>query len=251
MYVHCFAHQLQLAIVSVARRNCMVGDFLDVLAIIVNLVGASCKRVDALRTSYQANILEKLNTGELTGGSDVLENILEDSVHSDQKSSALRHMNNIRPFISLTEKGSGYSECDVIIEFVHILVPNMEDIVVVKGRPSRVAQQVTYFHRFYVDLYCHVIDSILQELNDRFSETTTELFTCISCLNPRDSFAAFDKDKLLRFAQFYPLDFNSEELLLLKSQLDKFLLLVRMDEAFFNLNSISCVAQKLIETRSS
>ena len=64
MYVHCFAHQLQFAIVSVAR-----GDFLNVLAIIVNLVGASCKHVDALRTSYQANILEKLNTGELTGGS--------------------------------------------------------------------------------------------------------------------------------------------------------------------------------------
>ncbi|XP_022866730.1 zinc finger MYM-type protein 1-like [Olea europaea var. sylvestris] len=69
IYVHCFAHQLQLAIVSVARRNCMVGDFLDVLAIIVNLVGTSCKHVDALRISYQANILEKLNTGELTGRS--------------------------------------------------------------------------------------------------------------------------------------------------------------------------------------
>ncbi|XP_022889301.1 zinc finger MYM-type protein 1-like [Olea europaea var. sylvestris] len=206
MYVHCFAHQLQLAIVSVARRNCMVGDFLDVLAIIVNLVGASCKRVDALRTSYQANIL---------GWDTLFSRVIEFCVDR------------------------------------HILVPNMEDIVVVKGRPRRVAQQVTYFHRFYVDLYCNVIDSILQELNDRFPETTTELFTCISCLSPRDSFAAFDKDKLLRFAQFYPLDFNSEELLLLRPQLDKFLLLVRMDEAFFNLNSISCVAQKLIETRSS
>ncbi|XP_022886922.1 uncharacterized protein LOC111402853 [Olea europaea var. sylvestris] len=94
----------------------------------------------------------------------------------------------------------------------HILVPNMEDIVVVKGRPRCVAQQVTYFHRFYVDLYCHAIDSILQELNDRFPETTTKLFTCISCLSQRDSFAAFDNDKLLRLTQFYPLDFNSEEL---------------------------------------
>ncbi|XP_022862081.1 zinc finger MYM-type protein 1-like [Olea europaea var. sylvestris] len=132
MYVHCFAHQLQLAIVSVARRNCMVSDFLDVLAIIVNLVGASCKRVDVLRTSYQTNILEKLNTRELTGGSgqfqemslarsgdtrwgshlltvtrfinmfnaiiDVLENISEDGVHSDQKSLALRQMNNMQDF---------------------------------------------------------------------------------------------------------------------------------------------------------
>ncbi|XP_022867572.1 zinc finger MYM-type protein 1-like [Olea europaea var. sylvestris] len=69
MYVHCFAHQLQLAIVSVARRNCMLNDLFNIVTIIVNLVGASCKRVDTLRTSYQANILEKLNIGELTGGS--------------------------------------------------------------------------------------------------------------------------------------------------------------------------------------
>ncbi|XP_022899256.1 zinc finger MYM-type protein 1-like [Olea europaea var. sylvestris] len=322
MYVHCFAHQLQLAIVSVTRRNCMVGDFLDVLAIIVNLVGASCKHVDALQISYQSKILEKLNTGELTDGSgqfqemslacpgntrwgshlltithfinmfnaiiDVLKNISEDGVHSDKKSSALRQMNNMQDFefvfslhfmfeiLAITDDLSqalqkkdqdiqnamrllNLCKCALqnlrengwdtlfsrVIEFCvdrYILVPNMEDIVVVKGRPRRVAQQVTY---------CHVIDSILQELNDRFSETTTELFTCISCLSSRDSFAAFDEDKLLRLTQFYPLDFNSEELLLLKPQLDKFLLLVRMNEAFFNLNSISCVAQKLIETRSS
>lgn len=40
MYVHCFSHQLQLAIVSVTRRNCMLGYLFNVLAIIMNLVGA-------------------------------------------------------------------------------------------------------------------------------------------------------------------------------------------------------------------
>ncbi|XP_022897282.1 zinc finger MYM-type protein 1-like [Olea europaea var. sylvestris] len=259
MYVNCFAHQFQLAIVSVTHRNCMLGDLFNVLAIIVNLVCASCKRVDAFRTSYQANILEKLNIGELTSGRgqfqemslecpgdtrwgsylltitrfinmvnaiiDVLENILEDGVHLDQKSSAVRQMNAMQEFeFNLRENGWD-TLLSRVIEFCvdrHILVPNMEDIVVVKGRPRHVAQQVTYFHRFYVDLYCHAIDSILQELNDHFLETTTELFTCISCLSPRDSFAAFDKNKLLHLAQFYPLDFNSEELLLLRPQLDKF-----------------------------
>ncbi|XP_022865544.1 zinc finger MYM-type protein 1-like [Olea europaea var. sylvestris] len=123
---------LQLAIVSATRRNDMLGDLFDVLAIIVNLVGASCKCVDALRTCYQANILEKLNTGELTSGSgqfqemslacpgdtrwgshllkitcfinmfnaiiDVLENILADGVHSDKKSSTVRQMNAMQDF---------------------------------------------------------------------------------------------------------------------------------------------------------
>ncbi|XP_022849925.1 uncharacterized protein LOC111372020 [Olea europaea var. sylvestris] len=88
-----------------------------------------------------------------------------------------------------------------IIEFCvnrHILVPTMENIVVLKGRPR-----------------------------------------------------PFDVCKLVRLAQLYPLDFSSEELLLLRPQLDKFLMLVRMDEAFFNLKTISCIAQKLVETGSS
>ncbi|XP_022866731.1 zinc finger MYM-type protein 1-like [Olea europaea var. sylvestris] len=177
---------------------------------------------------------------------DVLENILEDDVHLDKKSSALRQMNNMQDFefvfsihfmfeiLAITHDLSqalqkkdqdiqnamrllNLCKCTLqnlrencwdtlfsrVIEFCidrHILVSNMKVIVVVKGRPRRVAQQVTYFHRFYIDLYCHVIDSILQELNDGFPEMITELFTCISCLSPRDSFAAFDKDKLLRLA---------------------------------------------------
>ncbi|XP_022871640.1 zinc finger MYM-type protein 1-like [Olea europaea var. sylvestris] len=272
MYIHCFAHQLQLAVVSVAHRNVMLSDLFNMLAIIVNLVGASCKCVDALRTSYHIEILERLNIEELSGGTgqfqemslacpgdtrwgshlktitrfismfnaiiDVLENISEDGISLQQKSMAIRQMDTmqdfqfVRSFTSLTEKGTGYSECYEIIEVVHISMPNMNDIVVSKGRPRRA-------------------NSILQELNDRFPETTIELFTCILCLSPRDSFAAFYVCKLVRLAQLYPMDFNSKEILLLRPQLDKFLMLVRMDETFFNLKSISCVAQKLVETRSS
>ncbi|XP_022876990.1 zinc finger MYM-type protein 1-like [Olea europaea var. sylvestris] len=68
IYIHCFAHQFQLAVVTVARTDEMLGDFFNMLAIIVNLVGASCKHVDALRASYHADILKKLNIGELTDG---------------------------------------------------------------------------------------------------------------------------------------------------------------------------------------
>ncbi|XP_022863186.1 uncharacterized protein LOC111383330 [Olea europaea var. sylvestris] len=255
MYVHCFAHQLQLTIVSVARRNCMLGDFFDILAIIVNLVGASCKHIDSLQISYQANILEKLNIGELTCGSAITDDISQALQKKDQDiQNAMRLLNLCKCALQNLRENGWDTLLSRVIEFCvdrHVLVFNMEDIVLVKGRPRRVAQQVTYFHHFYVDLYCHKIDSILQELNDHFPETTTELFTCISCLSPRDSFAAFDKDKLLRLAQSYPLDFNSEEFLLLRTQLDKFLLLVKIDETLFNLNSISCVVQKLVETRSS
>ena len=49
MYVHCFAHQLQLIIVAVVKSNLMVTDFFSYVHLILNFVGASCKMVDQLR----------------------------------------------------------------------------------------------------------------------------------------------------------------------------------------------------------
>ncbi|XP_022891835.1 zinc finger MYM-type protein 1-like [Olea europaea var. sylvestris] len=306
MYIHCFAHQLQLAVVSVAHRNVMLSDLFNMLAIIVNLVSASCKRIDALRTSYHVEILEMLTIEELSAGIgqfqemslarpgdtrwgshlkivtrfismfnviiDVLENISEDGISLQQKSMAIRQMDTMQDFqfvfslhfmfkiLVITDDLSQVlqkndqniqnvmkllklckyalqnmrdNDWDTLLSKViqfcvdrHISVPNMDDIVVSKGRPRRASHQVTYYHCFYVDLFCHVIDSILQELNYRFPETTTEFFTYISCLSPRDSFAAFDVCKLVRLAHLYLMDFNSEELLLLRPQLDKLITLV-------------------------
>ncbi|XP_022873117.1 zinc finger MYM-type protein 1-like, partial [Olea europaea var. sylvestris] len=132
MYIHCFAHQLQLTVVFVAHRNVMLSDLFNMLAIIVNLVGASCKRVDAFQTSYHFEILEMLNIEELSSGTsqfqemslarpgvtrwgshlktvthfiimfnaiiDVLENISEDNISFQQKSMAIRQMNTMQDF---------------------------------------------------------------------------------------------------------------------------------------------------------
>ncbi|XP_022851190.1 uncharacterized protein LOC111372980, partial [Olea europaea var. sylvestris] len=173
MYIHCFAHQFQLAIVSVAHRNVM-----------------------------------RLNIED--GGTDVLENISEDDISLEQNLMAVRQMDTRQDFqfvfslhYNMRDNGKDTLLSKVIKFCVdrHITVPNMDDSVVLK-------------------------DSILQELNDIFSEITYELFTCISCLNLRDSFVAFDVCKLVRLAQIYHLDFNSEELLLLKLQFDKLITLV-------------------------
>jgi hypothetical protein len=68
IYIHCFAHQLQLAIVSIAKNNLQVGDFIGYTSQIVNMVGASCKRKDALRQSFHENIVERLDKGEISSG---------------------------------------------------------------------------------------------------------------------------------------------------------------------------------------
>ncbi|XP_022850566.1 zinc finger MYM-type protein 1-like [Olea europaea var. sylvestris] len=215
MYVHCFAHQLQLVVVSVAHRNVMLSDLFNMLAISVNLFqemslarpgdtrwGSHLKTVTRFISMFNATI-------------DVLENISEDGISLQQKSMAIRQMDIMQDFqfkkdqdiqnamrlLKLCKyalqnmRDNGWDTLlSKVIQFCvdrHISVPNMDDIVISKGRPRRASQQL------------------------------------------------------------YPMDFNSEELLLLRPQLDKFLMLVRMDEAFFNLKSISCVAQKLVETRSS
>uniref|UniRef100_A0A2N9IB86 TTF-type domain-containing protein n=1 Tax=Fagus sylvatica TaxID=28930 RepID=A0A2N9IB86_FAGSY len=48
-YVHCFAHQLQLALVAVAKNNNKIATFFNFVANVVNIAGGSCKRLDLLK----------------------------------------------------------------------------------------------------------------------------------------------------------------------------------------------------------
>ena len=80
------------------------------------------------------------------------------------------------------------------------------------------APQIIYLHHYHVDLFFEVIDLQLQELNNRFSEVTIELLLCMVCLNPSDSFLAFDIKKLTRLAKFYPSDFSETNVLAIDNQ---------------------------------
>ena len=67
-YVHCFAHQLQLVVVTVARDHRAVSDFFGVVSLIVNECGYSCKRADRLRQIEHDNIVERLERMEISSG---------------------------------------------------------------------------------------------------------------------------------------------------------------------------------------
>ena len=77
----------------------------------------------------------------------------------------------------------------------------------------------TNLHHYRVELFYIVIDMQLQELNNRFLEVNTDLLLCMACLNPSNSFVAFDKEKLVRLAKFYLSDFLGTNILALDSQL--------------------------------
>ena len=103
-----------------------------------------------------------------------------------------------------------------------------------QGHSRRKLPQVSNLHHFQVEIFYQVIDWQLQELNDRFSEINMELFICVACLSPRDSFSSFDKKKLVQFPKLYPRDFFSIELLALDAQLENYILDMRSDSDRFS-----------------
>ncbi|XP_070679298.1 uncharacterized protein [Malus domestica] len=64
-YIHCFAHQLQLALVFVAKENKDVANFFINASSLVNLIGSSCKRHDAFIEKQQEQIQKALDLGNL------------------------------------------------------------------------------------------------------------------------------------------------------------------------------------------
>ncbi|KAM1302248.1 hypothetical protein ACFX2H_013196 [Malus domestica] len=290
-YVHCFAHQLQLALVAVAKNNVDVNTFFLLANNVVNNIGVSCKRRDALREMQQKELMKALENDSLMTGRglnqetslkragatrwnshygtlislitmfssvvNVLEMIVDDNTN-DSVAEANRLLKDIQSFefvfllflmksiLGITNDLSQalqrddqeivnamtlVNTCkeqllymrsdegfDLLVDKVlsfcvqhHIEVINMDETYVAHGRSRRNTHKKTNRHRYKVELFFVVIDSQLTELNDRFNETSPELLICLASLSPNDSFAAFDKEKLLRLAQLYPQDFTKQD----------------------------------------
>ena len=64
-YVHCFAHQLQLVVVAVAKKHDGVNDFFEQISLVVNVICASCKRKDLLREQATKTVQKVLCSSEL------------------------------------------------------------------------------------------------------------------------------------------------------------------------------------------
>ncbi|KAL0008765.1 hypothetical protein SO802_010267 [Lithocarpus litseifolius] len=67
-YIHCFAHRLQLALVAASKEIIFVQSFFNRLSSIVNVVGASCKRVEQQKKAYADQIAYFVEIGELETG---------------------------------------------------------------------------------------------------------------------------------------------------------------------------------------
>ena len=70
-YVHCFAHQLLLALEVVAKNHIQIVFLFSVVTNVVNVVGASSKRRDILHDKQFVVVSESLKHGELSSGQEL------------------------------------------------------------------------------------------------------------------------------------------------------------------------------------
>ncbi|XP_042426243.1 uncharacterized protein LOC122014124 [Zingiber officinale] len=93
---------------------------------------------------------------------------------------------------------------------------------------------------------CEVLDMMVQEMSNRFSESSTEVLTCIACLDPKDSFSQFDIGKLLHLAELYLEDFSLTDRVILEDQLETYIQNVQGE--FSMIEDLGSLAKKLVET---
>ncbi|XP_042025387.1 uncharacterized protein LOC121772372 [Salvia splendens] len=149
----------------------VVKDSFNYISMIVNMVGASCKRKDQLRKLQHERLVAQLNDEEVTSG---------------------------------------------------------------RGQN----QETTL-----------VVDLIIQEMNNRFSEASTDLLKCIACLDPRNSFSEFNEHQVIHIATLYPEDFSASECLHLPRQVSNFIANVRCDPQFVALSDLGSFAMKMVKTK--
>ncbi|XP_019251318.1 PREDICTED: uncharacterized protein LOC109230253, partial [Nicotiana attenuata] len=94
------------------------------------------------------------------------------------------------------------------------------------------------------------IDLQLHELNSRFDVVTSDLLLGMASLSLIDSFANFDKDRIMKLAEYYPSEFDDNKLRDLSFQLDSFIVYARMPHSkFINLKGMKDLAIVMAETK--
>jgi hypothetical protein len=151
--------------------------------------------------------------------------------------------------MSLEEKnGENYYDVYEFCDKNDISKLEMEDEYI-DPKKKRHRSRITNKHYYQVDCFNDVIDWLLQELDNRFNETTSQLLICSASFSPRDSFHDFHLENLMILAKLYPHDFDSGELRDLSHHLGVYISNVKDDDRFSNLQTIAELSQRMVETR--
>ncbi|KDO42786.1 hypothetical protein CISIN_1g035906mg, partial [Citrus sinensis] len=151
-FIHCFAHQLHLTLISIAKKHEEVNSLFNLVIMLVNVVGASAKCRDILQEKHAQLVIKVFDDGELSSGQGLNQEV--------------------------TLKRSADTCWAHIMHDIN--VPNMDHLFRTQGRSQSKAQKIKNLHRFRVELCYAILDMQLQELSNRFNETNTELLLCVA-----------------------------------------------------------------------
>ncbi|XP_042388013.1 zinc finger MYM-type protein 1-like [Zingiber officinale] len=191
-YVHCFAHRLQLTLVSVAKDVSVIWEFFSHLDNIVNIVTFSTKRIAELHTAQRNEIEHMLAIGERDSGSGA------NQIGNLQRARATRwssHYDSVKSLIGM------YAATCKVFEVLSDYSPNGRAKAEVRG------------------IYKNMI-SFLMELNTRFNESSVEFLSLSTTLDPKYSFDSINSDDICKLAKkFYPEDFTNQDIVALEYEL--------------------------------
>ncbi|GMI99441.1 hypothetical protein like AT1G19260 [Hibiscus trionum] len=171
-YVHCQAHQLQLALIAATREG---------------LMGYT----DALCRALQYKSQDILNAIDLIAATKSSIQEFSDSGWEGLLQKVLLFCNKHDTLTLVPDMNATYS-----------------DII----RSQRNKDIVSVEHHYRVDVFTATMDQQLHELNSRFSEQTTELLILSMALNPSCGYKHFNVEKICHLAEkYYPKDFSEHE----------------------------------------
>ncbi|KAL0825599.1 hypothetical protein Bca101_049276 [Brassica carinata] len=278
-YVHCFAHQLQLVVVGVAKKHFEVSDFFDKIYVLLNVVGASCKRKDKIREDQRKIIEEGVREGKIKTGKGLNQECSLQRPGNTRWGSHYKTLLRLADLFTSIIKVLEYVESDGsdgikrcqangLLKYFHTfdfvfylqlmllllgLTHNLskalqrkdQDILNAMSLVKSTKQQLCKLRENGWD---SIIGKI-QEFNDRFDEINTELLGCTASLSPTDSFHQFDQSKLVRLSEFYPEDFSSMERISFGHQLGIYIDNISEDQRFANLEGLGDLARVMVETK--
>ncbi|XP_029151657.1 uncharacterized protein [Arachis hypogaea] len=217
-YVHCFAHQLQLALVTVAKKQVEIALLFNLLTNLCNVVGASCKRRDMLRDSQMTKTIEALKSGEIFSGRGL------------NQETALKRAGD-------TRWGSHYGTILRLISLFPSVV-NVLEYVEEDGNNSEQRAEACHLlnviQSFEFIFNLHLMKNILgvtNELSQALQRNDQDIVNAMALVK-------VSKQRLQNIRDD-------------GCQLENFILDVRSDDQFSDLNGIGALSQKLVETRKN
>ncbi|KAJ1270479.1 hypothetical protein BS78_06G054800 [Paspalum vaginatum] len=220
-YIHCMAHQLQLALVAASREVSKVHNFFQHANFIINFVSASPKRNDELLANQAADIAllrsvahdrlgTKYSRGDVAGALKLIvsfdfvfvlflmEKIMKttDVLCQILQKKSLDILNAMDCWEPLLE------EVNKFCEKHEIDIPDLNQRYVDVTKSLNKHDNTTVLHQYKVDVFNVAIDQQLVELDNRFSSQATELLALCASLDPR--LDSFDISKINK-ASAYPM----------------------------------------------